>query len=101
MKLISLNITEIQEESIQKIINLGFFPNRSLAIRYFIQEGINETIKMVQKLRAGVLDYDQSYSEKFYKLINARITKKTMLPKLLSIRGVEIEQKEEEQNKKH
>jgi Arc/MetJ-type ribon-helix-helix transcriptional regulator len=93
LKQISLNISDIQEESIQKIIDLGFFPNRSLAIRYFVQEGINETIKMVEKLRAGVLDYDQYYSEKFYKLVNARITKKVMLPKLLNLKGVEIEQR--------
>lgn len=86
LKQISLNILNIQEESIQKIINLGFFPNRSLAIRYFIQEGINETIKMVEKLRAGVLNYDQNYSKKFYELVNARITGTKWLPKLLNIK---------------
>ena len=88
MKQISLNISDIQEKSIQKIINLGFFPNRSFAIRYFVQEGINETIKMVEKLRGGVLDYDQSYSEKFYKLVNARITGRKWMPKLLNIMNV-------------
>lgn len=92
MKQISLNISDIQEESIQKIINLGFFPNRSLAIRYFIQEGINETIKLVEKIRAGVLDYDQHYSKKFYELIRARISNAAFLPKLLNnIKKIKVE----------
>jgi len=86
LKQISVNISDIQEESIQKIINLGFFPNRSLAIRYFVQEGINETIKMIEKIRAGVLNYDQDYSKKFYELVNARITGKKWLPRLLDIK---------------
>jgi Arc/MetJ-type ribon-helix-helix transcriptional regulator len=88
LKLVSVNITDIQEIVIQKLINLGFFPNRSFAIRYFVQEGINEAIKMVEKLKAGVLDYDQHYSKKFYELVNARITKKVFLPKLLDIKKV-------------
>lgn len=88
MKQISLNITDNQEKAIQKIINLGLFPDRSAAIRFFIHEGINETIKLVEKIRGGVLDCDQHYFEKFYKLVHGRIHGKRWMPKLLDIKKV-------------
>lgn len=84
MKIVTISITEFQDECIQKIINLGFFPSRSSAVRFFIHEGINETIKLVEKVKAGVLVYDRYYSKRFYDLINGRITKRPFLPKLLN-----------------
>ena len=47
MKLISLNITEKQEEWIQILVNLGHYPNRSETIRNFINLGIKVQMNLV------------------------------------------------------
>jgi len=47
MKLISLYITEKQEEWIDILVNLGHYPNRSEAIRNFIDIGIKIQMNLV------------------------------------------------------
>jgi Arc/MetJ-type ribon-helix-helix transcriptional regulator len=49
MKLISLNITEKQEEWIQLLIDLKYYPNRSECIRNFINLGIKYMADLMSK----------------------------------------------------
>ena len=73
MKLISVNLTEIQLEIIQKLVKKKLYPNRSEAIRSLINRGLENKIALISKNNKEYLEYfnviyENSETENYYEL---------------------------------
>lgn len=57
MKLISLNLTELQIEIITKLVDKKLYPNRSEAIRSLINRGLESKVALISKSNKEYLEY--------------------------------------------
>lgn len=57
MKLISINLTELQLEIIQKLVKIKLYPNKSEAIRSLLNNSLEKKISLISKNNEEYLKY--------------------------------------------
>lgn len=57
MKLISINLTELHLEVIEKLVNKKIYPNRNEAIRSLLDKGLLDKIALISKNNQEYLEY--------------------------------------------